>query len=235
MSDKIRDRIAKLLALAESSNPHEAELATKQAERLMVKWGIEAATLEQGKTDDIVEVSRNYTGPYTLAEIGFVQHVCLGLGNLRFLQSQYKDQRTAYLIGHKSDVERAEMLLNSLEVQARAALWDWWRTAPERTELSGWDGYKARRQFLVSFAYEVSRRLWDLRKETIEETGKSSTELVLVSRQEKVDQWVDETYPDLRRTRGMHGSSFGASAGRAAGSRASLGEKSVGGTKGALR
>lgn len=46
MSDKILDRLAKLLELAESSNEHEAEVAAQRAAELMTKHQLDAADVE---------------------------------------------------------------------------------------------------------------------------------------------------------------------------------------------
>lgn len=236
--DSIKDKILKLLALAESSNPHEAELATAQAERLMVKWGIETAELqdhEGAAVDDIVSVPREYKGAYAIVWVPFVNRIAFGLGNVRVLQSRdgFTSKRWAYVIGHKSDVERAEMLLNSLEIQAWSAMRAWWKNSEEREYLSDMDGYKARRQFIDSFAAAVQIRLKNMRREVVREFG-TGTDLVLVSRSQKVDDFVESEYSPTKTRGRMEGSFFGRGAGHAAGQRASLGEKGIGGVRGEL-
>lgn len=49
-NDRYRDKVRKLLALAESSNPHEAERARVQAKKIMAKYNIRA------KDTEIIEV-----------------------------------------------------------------------------------------------------------------------------------------------------------------------------------
>ena len=67
------EKIAKLLAKAErTDNEHERDAYTQQAERLMLKLGIERAELESAgevKAEDIVEVTREWTGNYAITMV----------------------------------------------------------------------------------------------------------------------------------------------------------------------
>jgi len=62
--------IAKLLAKAERTTPEEAEALTEHAERLMVKYGVEQALLDErrarlGQTrEEIVQERMLFTGTY---------------------------------------------------------------------------------------------------------------------------------------------------------------------------
>jgi hypothetical protein len=167
MSDtSIKKRIEKLLRLAESSNPHEAELATKKAEALMVQWGIEAAELDaKGEiSEKVVEIHRYYT-TNSRAWAPFVHSVCVGLGNLKALKLKMGGSKVRmYLIGHESDVDRAQMLLNSLEIQAERALAAWWSAYPDKAWIPQGQWYKAKHQFLMSFGEEVRRPLAEPRE-----------------------------------------------------------------------
>lgn len=240
MTDNIKSKIEKLLRLAESSNPHEAQLASQQAEKLMIKWGIEEAELQhrQHKSEEIVEVRRTYTGQFAISWVSFAHAVCNGLGGLQNLQSGGGNNRTFYTIGHKSDVDRAEMLLNSLELQAMHAEADWWSTYVRKYGMTSSEKYKTRRAFYISFAMEVKARLKDMRTAATQEAG-TGTALVLVDRGKRVEAWVHQNRSvSARRGRGMDhsGAGFGAyAAGREAGRNASLGEKGLGGGRTALR
>jgi hypothetical protein len=235
MSDtSIKKRIEKLLRLAESSNPHEAELATKKAEALMVQWGIEAAELDaKGEiSEKVVEIHRYYT-TNSRAWAPFVHSVCVGLGNLKALKLKMGGSKVRmYLIGHESDVDRAQMLLNSLEIQAERALAAWWSGYPDKAWIPQGQWYKAKHQFLMSFGEEVRRRLAAQRVEQVQERG-TGTELVLVNREQKVNDWMHQNH-NVRRGRGIDGSMHGGAAGRAAGARANLGNNGIG-SRGAIR
>jgi hypothetical protein len=236
----ILEQIAQMLAKAESTTPAEAEMITKRAEKLMIRHGIDEAMLQASKTgkaaktEDIVEKRTTFvSGSYGAAYIMLAQSVVTGLGSLRLIQSHYRANYTAHIIGHESDVDAAIMLIDSLRVQADSAMASWWATTG-KYELE-WGGrqeqWKARRQFILSFGYAVQRRLIEARRTTIKEmeaeTGATGTELVLVSRKELVDAKVTQMYPKLSRGRGIDGSAAGRAAGAAAGARANLG-KSIG-------
>lgn len=231
----IKKRIEKLLRLAESSNPHEAELATEKATALMIEWGIEAAELDaKGNTHEkIVEVHRYYT-TNSRAWAPFCHSIVFGLGGLKTLRMKLEGSRVRmYIIGHESDVARAEMLLASLELQADRALSVWWSGYDEKARIPKSQWYKAKHQFIMSFGQEVRRRLESQRREQVQERG-SGTELVLVNRDQLVNNWMHENH-NVKRGRGVEGSFHGAGAGRAAGARANLGNNGLGGPRAALR
>lgn len=233
----MKDKIAKLLAKAErTDNPHEAQTFTEAAERLMIKWGIEAAELEAGGTvgaEEIVQVIRTARGSYKQALLTLATTTCNGMGGLNVLQSKRGNEIYVYIIGHKSDVERAEMLLNSLELQALSAMKTWWKSAPERHWLTSMESFKARRQFIISFGYEVGRRLQALRTEVVAE-AQAGTALVLSDRKERVDEWMHSQH-NVRKSRSrLHGSYAGRDEGRLAGRQANLGEKGVRGGRAAI-
>lgn len=72
--DKMKDKIAKLLAKAErTDNEHEAETFTASAHKLMLAYGIELAELESAgevKPEEIVEVYRPLAQHLTSRSIG---------------------------------------------------------------------------------------------------------------------------------------------------------------------
>ena len=57
MNDSIKEKIVKLLALSESSNPHEAALAMQRAKEIMYKHGIAEADMRRYiEISDVVEI-----------------------------------------------------------------------------------------------------------------------------------------------------------------------------------
>lgn len=241
MSNKMKTKIELLLAKAEGTdNDHERDAYTAMAQRLMLQWGIEEADLEargEVKAEDIIEVRHTYRTTYAIAWISFADSVRSGMGNLRLLKAGSKSVHTAYIIGHKTDVENFWLLMNSLEQQATSAMNLWWKTADERQwGLSSREQYKARREFLLAFGRAVGKRLRDQRIEVQAEATPGAA-LVLVSKQERVDDALTVMYPKLGKSRGMSHGMGGSSAGHAAGMRANLGGKAVGAgsTAGSLR
>lgn len=235
MSDKKIDLIAQLLAKAESTTPEEAEALTEHAERLMVKYGIEQAVIEerQGKagrpTEQIVQRHIKFTGAYRPELINLGAAVVAGLGSLKALQSRDGNRSaTLYIIGYESDVARAEQLIASLHVQGMVAVQAWWK---EHKEEHFWkkpyDQEATRRSFFRGFGNGAGQRLRASREQAVQEAG-TGTELVLVSREARVQEHFDsiQTRPERARARKGDGSALGS--GYRAGQQANTGGHAVG-------
>jgi len=157
MSD-MTAKIAKLLALAESSNPHEAELAQAQAERLMVKWGIDEAVVRAldkskgRKKVEVVEKRVHFFGIYAHASqlmgsgMGHVYgsvRVLVGQGYAKDPAKNDKPSKAymIYVIGHEDEVDRFITLIRSLEVQATNAVNAWWKGRERSRKENGVNDY----------------------------------------------------------------------------------------------
>lgn len=233
MSDKKIELIQQLLAKAESTTPEEAEALTEHAERLMVKYGIEQAMLDSKKSekdgDKIVQDTIDFTGAYRLEWISLGHQVCHGLGSLRTLKSTYKNKwARLYIIGYSADVARAKMLIESLQAQCQVAVRAWWKTAKDQyAGAPSYDQEAARRSFAQGFGIGAGKRISENRLQVVEEAG-TGTELVLVSRDSKVQTYFDGIAKGRSRSRGGKGSSSARGHGIIAGQNANTGEKSVG-------
>lgn len=230
MSNKMKDKIEKLLAKAEStSNDHERDAFTAKAQRLMLEWGIEEAELEsrgEVRPEPVVEIHRSWHTTYAIAWVRIAADVAYGMGGLRVLKSGSKSHHSAYAIGHQTDVENFWILMNSIELQATVAMKRWWRISEDRPRAwTARDAYKMRREFLLGFGAECGRRLRDLRKE-VHVDATPGAALVLVSKDQRVSNYIDNHYR-LRKVPGMTRDTSGEAAGREAGRRADLGGKSV--------
>lgn len=240
--EDLKKTIAGLLAKAErTDNEHERDTYNEQAERMMLRLGIERAELEsvgEVKPEEIVEVRKEWTGNYSITMVDFVAAVARGFGNLTILQSKNHNGmlRTTFIIGHKSDVEEFCRLIDSLHLQVMSALKRWQReNREERRWLTDMEKYTQHRSFISAFGSAVRRRLQAERVEE-EKVATPGAALVLASKMDRVTAWKNEQYTDLRnaRTGARTWDSQAAGAGAEAGRRASLGEKAVGGTRGAL-
>lgn len=235
----LKDKIAGLLAKAErTDNEHERDAFNAKAEQLMIKYGIEQAELEAAgevKPEEIIEVRIPFTGIYNMVMPDFVHTVCRALGNLSVLQSSSWDKktRTAYIIGHKSDVEAAQVLIASLQLQAMSGMKRWWKSFDDKVWMSNMEQYKARRQFIISFGYGAADRIKAERR-TEEEHVSTGAALVLASKQDRVNDWVQNTYNPKKSRGGVQGGMAGHSEGRAAGRQANVGTTGIGGGRKAL-
>ena len=232
MSDKKIELIQQLLAKAESTTPEEAEALTEHAERLMVKYGIEQAMLDSkaGKlSEEIITDWVEFKGVYILEMIALGAEVCNGLGNLRVLQSRYKNKWTRlHIIGFKSDVERAKTLIASLQIQSAVACRAWWKQHKDEYVLyPSYDQEVARRSFVRGFASGAGERIRNSRQQVVEEAG-TGTELVLVSRDRKVQDYYDSIAKGQVRRTPKKDMSSARGHGIVAGKNASMGEKGVG-------
>jgi hypothetical protein len=213
MTDAKLDLIAKLLAKAESTTPEEAEALTEHAERLMVKYGIEQARIDERRgrlgqeREDLVQERILFTGTYSrdMRELG--AGVALALGTVCPLHAEGAGS-VLYLVGHTSDVQQARTLTASLEVQAMVAMRAWWAHHRDGYRLcSESDRRRARSGFIRGFAAGAAGRIRDSRQAIVDEAG-SGTALVLASRRDRVEAAVDRM--TTRRGRARHGADAGA-------------------------
>ena len=234
MSEKKIELIAQLLAKAESTTPEEAEALTEHAERLMVKYGIEQAMINErrassGKAgEQIVQVGIEFTGAYRLEYAHLGHMVAKGLGSIRCLLNTFKNKSaTLYLIGYESDVAQAKVLIASLQVQSAVATRAWWNANKgDFAYLSSYDQEASRRSFVRGFGTGAGKRIHDNRQQAVQEAG-TGTELVLVSREAKVQAHFDSLTKGARKPRSSKGSSLAAGSGYRAGQNANTGEKAV--------
>lgn len=240
MSEAKLDLIAKLLAKAERTTPEEAEALTEHAERLMVKYGIEQARIDErrgraGRTsEEIVTERMIFTGVYArdMRELG--AGVAVALGTVRPLYGEHPGGVMLYLVGYASDARQAHTLTASLQVQAMVAMRAWWSAHREAyAECSEGDRRRARSGFVRGFGVGASTRIRESRRAIIEDAG-SGTELVLASRRDRVDAAVDEMR--TRKSRPRQGAEAGAFVtGHRRGRDAHTGERAATGGRGLPR
>lgn len=233
MTDKKIELIRQLLAKAESTTPEEAEALTEHAERLMVKYGIEQAMLDAKKPEKdgekIVQETVDFTGAFRLEWLQLGHRVCWGLGSLKTLKTTYKNKwARLYIIGYASDVARAKMLIESLKAQCQVAVRAWWKqNKGDYVFYSSYDQEAARRSFANGFAIGAGKRIHDNRLRVVEEAG-TGTELVLVSREQKVNDFFNSIPRGRDRSRGGKWDELAQGHGFTAGQNANTGEKTVG-------
>ena len=233
MSENKLDLIAKLLAKAESTTPEEAEALTEHAERLMLKYGIERARIDaersrsSGGQEPVVTERLLFTGSYArdFRELG--AGVAHAFGAVRPLHGAPSDRHSElYLVGCASDVKQAQLLTLSLQVQAMVAMRSWWAAERHRYQWSTEsDRRRARSGFIRGFGVGAAERIRESRRVIVEECG-SGTEIVLASRQARVDDAVAAMSTGRARSRG--GADAGSfRSGHRSGRQANTGERQV--------
>lgn len=238
MARDIVETIAGLLAKAEGTdNPHEAETYTRKAEELMLKHNIDQAIVASKRPgqvrDEIVMERIPVQGQYAAALIRFGTIV-----TEPFSLKTYATLTTGkgvsavswiWLVGHKSDIDQATVLINSLLIQSEHAMQWWWDTEGRNTcaHLGPSKKYAARREFFFAFCSGARQRLLETRKRVVEQTG-NGAELVLVDRSKKVDAWADQNVETskTRAGRAQAGDYSARVAGHAAG-REAVGQRSL--------
>lgn len=94
MSEKKIDLIAQMLSKAESTTPEEAEALTAAAERMMIKYAIDQATIDarralEGKaSEQIVKRKIEFFGMYRQDLLSLGHSVATALGQIRTFQSK---------------------------------------------------------------------------------------------------------------------------------------------------
>ena len=200
MAQDIAEKVALLLAKAEGTdNPIEAETYTRKAEELMLKHNIEeaqvAAKQPGSKVDQIVMERIPVSGQYAaaLVRFGYIVAESFSLKSYTQLSTGKGVSAISYiwLVGHRSDVDQASPLVNSLLIQSDHAMRYWWETEGREVcaHLGKSKQYAARREFFFAFASGARQRLAETRKRVISEAG-TGTDLVLVDRAKIVDQWA---------------------------------------------
>lgn len=239
------EKILKLLAMAESTNfPEEAEGFTEAAERLMLKYSIDQAMIDQrraqgGKKSDepIVKKTMHFTGIYAGGFVMMGHYVASATGNLRTLKSKGYDPATGkkaetlWIIGFESDVLQMETLIRSLQLQAMTAMGQWWKENKHTIHQSR--GYIERRSFIISFGSGAGERIRRSKKEVVKEAG-TGAELAVIDRKKKVDEWMNDNMRTSRGRGGLTAGVRGSNAGREAGRNANTGGSSLGGSRKAL-
>jgi hypothetical protein len=233
MTDEVMlDKIRALLAKAEATNfPEEARAFFEGAQRLMVQHSIDEAMLRK-TTDSGTPTFKTVLiqAPY-LRSKGSLLAVVAKVNNCRVV-APYKtrggDGTANYTIyGFTNSIQTTEMLYTSLLVQMTSELLDAELDIPRDVHGKTW-----KNNFLLGFCVEIQKRLETVTQEVVRETGMG---LVLLSEAAKVDAFLSATAGRLTtNNRKVRYSAQAYGAGREAGSRANINQRSVSNVKGAI-
>lgn len=228
-TDPILAKVRKLLAKAEdpAATTEEAETYTAKAAQLIADYGIDRALLAAAdpSRDPVGDRVVLLDAPYAADKADLLAAVTLAL-RCRAVRRRRDEtagrQLSLHLFGHRSDLDRVEVLFTSLLLQAAQGM--------ARTPVPPWEHKAAfRRSWLAGFTAAVHRRLRAAERQAAEqaesrfEAAGRSTGLVLADRSLAVDDALASAYPRLATARPRRLSGSGAGHGRAAGERADLG------------
>ncbi len=191
---KYRRRLQKLLALAESSNEHEAYLAMRRARELQSKHRIEE--IEQGIADGCVNLEiglgKQRQRPYEgrIASI-LINHFHVEIVFLsRFNAMRCQEEALIDLMGRPEDVVLAEYVHSFLHKSAEA-LWQ------SRREQTGAKGLRARNSYIRGLLAGFHEKLDREREDSaLGAKGASSQALILAADAERLG-FKAQRYPRL--------------------------------------
>lgn len=242
MNDAKLATIRGLLAKAESTEfEGERDALNAKAQELISRYGIDEALLAAESTERSTVGERFLVveGSYLRDKRQFLHAIYTALNCQTFALDHGRFIKVT-VFGYDSDLDRAELLYTSLLLQAMTGMKD--------PKLTGWSGPATmanRRVWLLGFRQIVRARIVEAERratvEAQEDHPGTSTALVIRDRAALVknayDEFVDEFKSDggkVRHSRSTY-SGRGYALGKAAGQRADIGGKRVGGSRAALR
>ncbi|WP_127479733.1 DUF2786 domain-containing protein [Nocardioides pantholopis] len=236
-------KVRKLLAKAEdpAATEHEAETYTAKAARLIADYGVDRALLsrEDPGSDPVGDLVVEVEAPYAGDKADLLSTVALALRCqviVRTARLGRGKEISLHVFGHRSDLERAEIIWTSLLLQSATGLLR--APVPPGEHVAAF-----RRSWLAGFRHAVGRRLReaedgarqdaDARARSGAAAGPAgpTASLVLADRSELVRGAVAAAYPQARPARPRSLSGSGAADGWHAGQRADLGARRVGGRR----
>lgn len=239
-STAVLAKVRKLLAKAEdpATTAAEADLYNAKASDLIAAYGIDRAllALADPSLDVVGDLVVVLDRPYAADKADLLATVALHLRCRAVQRTRGRDgvkELSLHLFGHRSDLERAEILFTSLLVQAMHALAD--APLPPHDHPAAF-----RRSWLAGFSGSIGARLERAERTAAQRaSGRFSARgtsgaLVLADRSAAVDRALGQAYPSLRRAAPRTLSGTGHAHGWAAGERADLGGVRLRGARRAL-
>ena len=194
-TDPVLERIRALLAKAESTDFEAESLAfTAKAQELMTRHAIDLAMVERLSADEAdapVAVRVPVDAPYADAKSWLLQVVAKA-SRCRSVFHSRLDLST--IVGFPTDVSAVELMFTSLLVQAQTAMAEAAANAPAGTRTRS-QSYRS--AFLLSYTDRIADRLAEINRSVMAEaetTHGRSLLPVLASREDRVDQAVDERF-----------------------------------------
>jgi hypothetical protein len=251
MADKmgLEAKIKHFLKLAEDpgATQDERDLASAQAERLMLKHGIDEAMLpgDERPAEQIVKETIFFGGAYARerAEMFFRlvravklrgYHTGVGVRDRDILSGKIVNGDRCTVVGYEGDVKSFMELMRSLDVQAAVGLKAWNKSH----EWNYWEDNAAkqlaRKSWLYGFGVGAGQRIEESRRVIINEAP-TGTAVALIDREREVADWLRANMKlssGRGRRRTINGSA--SASGRSAGYSSNTGSKGLSGGRLAL-
>jgi uncharacterized protein DUF2786 len=208
---RLLNRIAKLQQLAKSPNPNESVSAAAQALRLMREHAISQADVDAAQVqreDPLIECHLCMKGiqlvkveevrRYPQRTAGWKRRLMLAVSEYMGLRMAYDGgQSTCWYYGHASDVETAINLYNicARQIDRECVAWLEGEGARQRAKNHWWDPSEARTAgfgFRESAVEGLESKFEELQEESATDHGDGHA--LVLSRAQKVSDWVDKTY-----------------------------------------
>lgn len=210
------DRVRKLLAKAEAAGttPEESAALNDKAAELMAKYVVDQAMLTATTRLNQERIIQKWITPlggstYSHEYVSLGIYIAEALGCKGIIGAATRSRKVLIVVGFESDIAQVEMLYASIALQCSLRVGPFVRRETKPWH-SGSDKYNMRRAFIHGFGTGVAERL----KRTITEAADadSSTALVLVDRNAKLNQWLEDNMR-LRTSRrnydiGAHGAGY---------------------------
>lgn len=225
----IRKLLDTSASLADDGNEAAAKSYEERAESLLARYGWERAMLPESerKAEQITTLAIFVTGAYALDR----RHLLTEIGWAFRCHNSFRRVEGGYrvtLFGFESDLERAELLFTSLQLQAmsamRKAVMPWYEDSRVRFNKS----------WLLGYATRVRERLDAMNAEIAQEYQGTGAELVVIDRSKQVAAAFKEKHPKMKWHRPTGRSDSGLEDGERAADAANLSQTSLGGHKRAL-
>lgn len=204
MSDKLREQVRQLLALADdpAASPSECEIAMTRASILMARHSITSLDVEGAECEDIEVRELMVDGGPSTPSLATCMAIA-GVADAAGLFAYYKDYRRVrgrphilvHVAGFRSDLEWFMPLAMTLTAYA-ATGWVAWRRANAGRYRRSKTAHRRRLRdgFITGFGAGVAVAVRDARAEAIAEedaSPASSRALVVRSRTARLDEWAE--------------------------------------------
>lgn len=211
-------------------NVHEADAFARKAAELVARHRIEPSRLHgdvQGSGDDLaireIAIGR---GAYVRGRLALLDTIAR-YHDVRVVFASTPTGTVAYAAGFTSDLDVVEIMYESLHTQAAGQMAEERRATAAATQ-------QFRRSFLFGFADRLDHVLADVRRSVASQAtstpgSASSTELAVRERNERVDEFLAQSFGRVRTARPAGAAQIGGfSAGAAAAERADVGRARIG-------